>query len=285
MFKPLPDNLIGTVENNTRYATELVVSDNIYTALTDIAGAWTYLCLEVGQELEVIKVTDLLGSSTIRAIRGVEGTKRLVLVNATAQYLPTVSSIYDSLSSLEPVVIEAEGGITVNGYSISYPKVTLESDISGVGTLVDGNTIVINERQDYIGCTPYHCPTPTVPKFILTSRPYALENIEGIVDKNKATRSWLLYRIVEEIQSNFTLLNVDIYGGLVAFTAPVESMESAFELMDVSLYGGLVAFTAPVEAIDSMFDILHVELYGDLVTYSFNESMESSCDVVSGELT
>jgi len=284
MFKPLPNNIAGTVSNNTRYATQLVVSQNIYDAVSAIAGDWTYLCLIVGKELEVVKVIDAVGANTIQVVRGIEGTKRLVLNGATVKYIPTISSLYDIAAIVDPIEILGVEGVTVDGHSIIYPRLSITSGIDGIGIIEKNNSIIIADVEGYIGCKEHICPgEDTIYALILTSRPYPIVAIEYMQSIARAGNGFLIERVIESLDSQFALLQVDIYGGLKAY-ALSEAMESSVALNNVSIYGGLVSFSLS-EAIDSSFVVVSAEFYGGLVSYSLNESIDSSFAVISGVFT
>lgn len=285
MFKPLPDNLVGTAGNNTRYATEIVVSDNIYTSLTDIAGSWTYLCLVVGKELEVVKVIDLLGSNTIRIVRGVEGTKRLTLVGATVKYLPTVSSVYDILSTLPPIVIQGVEGVSVDGYSINYPQVTLQINLDGVGVVITGNSIGVIEDQGYIGCTPYKCPTLTKPKFILTSRPYPVDVLDGIGSIARYNSYWVHSWPAEAISGVAAFISGVVYGTLQTYTLEDEALVGTPEFNSGVVFEQLQSYTATTDALIGTAAFASGDIATLLIEYTMPpEGLISTPSFVSGTI-
>jgi hypothetical protein len=285
MFKPLPNNIVGTVSNTTRYATQLIVSQNIYDAVLSIAGDWTYLCLIVGKELEVVKVVGTAGVNTIQVVRGMEGTNRLVLANTIVKYMPTISSIYDIASTVEPIEIVGEEGVIVDGYAINYPRLHITSEIDGIGVIEENNNIIFADIEGYIGCKEHICPgEDTFYALILTSRPYAVEDIENVTSRAVSTRGSILYRIIESMESALNIIDASIYGGLKAFTAPHEDIDSTMSISTCAIYGGLISFSN-IESMESALNILEGSIYGNLVSYSMNENMNSTCDVVFGSIT
>jgi hypothetical protein len=125
---------------------------------------------------------------------------------------------------------------------------------------------------------------PPLNALYLTSRPYPIVSVEGIISTEAPQHGFMMEMSVEQILSSFLVLQGDLYGGLKAFTAPVEAIDSSFAVMEGFLYGGLVSFSN-TEAINSDSLVVSGDLYGGLVEYSFNESLDSSFTVVSGALT
>lgn len=177
MFKPLPQETIGTItEAASRIATTLTVDAALYSRIDAALGAgdWTYLHIKAAGKVEIVKVTDTLGLSRIRVVRGQEGTVREAILAATSVYYArTLSSIYDEVrTQVEPITLTATGVAGVD--PVYAPVVTVQTDakleITNNGTINDGN---------YDPCEPYICPGYVFGPFYFTSKLYPYELVEG----------------------------------------------------------------------------------------------------------
>ena len=148
---------------------------------------------------------------------------------------------------------------------------------------VMGTEGTIQSKVARLAILPVVNENPPLDALYLTSRPYPIVALEYMQSASLPGNGFLVERVVELMDSTFTVLSADIYGGLKSYSL-LEAMDSSWGLQNVSVYGGLVGFSTN-ESMDSNFLVVSASLYGNLVSYSLNESVDSSFAVVSGVFT
>jgi len=206
MFKPLPQETKGTItEAASRIATLLTIDAVLYAEINAVLGTgdWTYLHIQSGGKVEVVKVTAKVAPSSIRVVRGQEGTWREAILKGTRTYYArTLSSIYDEVrAQVQPVVLTASGQAQVQ--PIYAPVVDIESDAHFE---VTGNTSNEITESNYSPCKPHECTTqPPLTPFYFTSKLYPIEVSEALTSARAfpKTGKWLplIYPPIDIISS------------------------------------------------------------------------------------
>lgn len=122
---------------------------------------------------------------------------------------------------------------------------------------------------------------------VLTSKPYAVQVIEGVGSTGALQRQQYWGLKTEGVSSTGTFVSGALYGGLEQYEVPAEGITSAGEFAGGAMYGGLESYDYGPEGVASTGAFAGGAMYGGLIDYTQGkpEGITSSGAFVSGTLT
>lgn len=306
MFKPLPLTAIGVItQSATRYATRLQVDTTFHTIIGAVleAGDYTYLHIQHGAFVEVVKVIEVLADEFIRVVRGQSNTaKQEVSANSPTYYAQTRETIFATLQQvLTPITVDESGSVEIeNGIvNIALPEFTVEGDLE---LLVKAQGVYsIGAVNETLGCKPYQCPGYEISPFVVVSRPYPIEDENGLGFNLRIASGRLAYQPSFEDATAFSLvvLGGDLFGGGQTHTfgqtpgpngegdddANRDRLLFALQPLSGEMYGGGQTTEFGPDAILLNLEVLGGELFGAGIEYFIpKEAVQFNLEIIGGTL-
>lgn len=287
-------NAIGTLADAITEQSKILPVDSTLRGILLAAigaGDWTYLALDDGNNVEVVKVYRA-NSAGIRVLRGQDNTEPVnFAVGTTVRYELTTQEVLDRIV-FPTLALSAFGGMRINNADLGYrmPKIT---DLGGSRTLISGSVIILDGDKEAVGCCPLDNPgTPPIPNpyFYYTSHVYPLEDetettVSAVLLSGRLQSSVLGGDSLEVLAS---LLSGALVMALVSYVAPEEdAVEASASLISGILVVRLVEYVAPVE---DAFEVSSVLINGllELVLVEHvqpcDDAVETTAMLLAGNL-